>query len=361
MSLNIGPEQYNYENRCKTFDPNLSSAAQYSPPPSATSQHSAVVTLYNDNAHNQHASNAVVSTSEISGNCVTYSNIIFVPTHPNDNLDQVVNAIELVKNESETSTNDTLDTHSYRYIVASDQRFLNSLIRANDVETSPHLTGSANTFHERAPSNLIGTVSSIGDNNLILSDISQITEGNDQQLHLSNHPNSNQHTVQLLAEYSSDQGNGSEIFMEDADGQLYRTVQNIYVNNGQTIGSEIIPTIISEPVTFTDIEFTQPNQFDPSAIQQGNVGHDSYREPSNFIENHPVLENAIVYREFKNIKENDETINESIIQNQFHLGDTNMSSYPSHSMSQTDKDQQRILLESTMSPLRKILFSLFSE
>lgn len=314
MSLDIAQEQYAYDNRVKTFDPNLSSAAQYSPPPpSTTTQHSTVVTPYIQNA-----SNAVVSTPEISGNCVTYSNIIFLPTNNSNNLDQIVDAIELVKNESEPSTSEALDTHPYKYIVSSDQRFLNTLIRTNDIDNAAHAS-STSSFMEQTSSNMIATISGIGDNNLILNDVNQMSICSSTE---ENHESQNQF-VQMSAEYQR-----NEIFMQAADGQLYRPVQNIYVNNGQTIGSEII----SEPVTFTDIEFTQPNQFDPD--QRSSPAH--YQVPANFIET----------------DSNNGTINQFNI-NHNNILNGNDAQYPVHSMSQTDKDQQRILLESTMSPLCK--------
>lgn len=338
MPLNLGPDQYVYDNCVKTFDPNLSSAAQYSPPPpsvvptTTTSHHSSVqhipynVHIQNQN-QNQNIGNIIVPTTEMPNNCVTYSNIIFLPsTNGSNSLDQVVDTIELVKNETETSNN---DAHSFKYVVSSDQRFLNSLVRTNDLDTNPShpLTSSSSSFIDQQQSNMIATISGISDNNLILNDVNQMeicsTDQSDQDSILIN-SNQRQLAIQMSTDFSR---NGSEIFM-DSDGQLYR----------QIIGNELIP------VTFSDIELPQSNQFDSNDMEQS-TSHTHYQVANNFIETHSVA--------------NNEQLNQFNIEHDNILSENQITKdqFVEHSTPKSNKDQQRMLLESTMSPLRKFNLS----
>lgn len=318
----------------KTFDPNLSSVARYSPTPSTSTAM---------NPYNVEPNDAIVSIPETSANCVTYSNIIFLPTNSTNDLDQAVDAIELVKNENDASTNDCIDAHSFKYIVSSDQRFLNTFIQTSSIDSASH---ASNSYIDQNPSNMVATIAGIGQNNLILNDACTDESHHEQlnNLNLENHSLA----VQLQPDYIEE--NGTEIIMQTSDGQLYRPVHNIYLNNEQANGDEILPTIISEPLTYTDIEFTQPNQFDPDTFHNVSSDHGNYHIPASFMETGPNLGTTIVYNEYK-----ESTLpNEQFQINHVNVLDTNqMQQYQTNPVTQVDKDQQRILLESTMSPLCK--------
>lgn len=325
-------DRYAFENRMKTFDPNLSSVARYSPTPSTSS----AVNPYNE---------AIVSIPETSTDCVTYSNIIFLPTNSTNGLDQVVDAIELVKNENGASTSDCLDAHTFKYIVSSDQRFLSTFIQSSGIDGTNH---ASNSYIDPTTSNMVTSIAGIDENNLILNDTCT-TEPHHDELNLENHSLG----VQVQPEYSHiGTENGTEIIMQAPDGQLYRPVHNIYLNNDQTAnGDDILPTIISEPLTFTDIEFTQPNQFDPDTFHNVSSDHGHYHVPTSFMETGPSLGATIVYNEYKGTKLPNDQFQMDHVNvletNQMQLYDTNPV------ITQVDKDQQRILLESTMSPLCK--------
>lgn len=326
-------DQYAFENRMKTFDPNLSSVARYSPTPSTST---AV------NPYNVQSNDTIVAIPETSTNCITYSNIIFLPTNSTNGLDQVVDAIEMVKNENDASTSDCIDAHSFKYIVSSDQRFMNTFIQTSGIDGANHVS---NSYIDQSSSNMIATIAGIGENNLILNDTCT-TEPHHEQLNMENHSLA----VQVQSKFSHIEENGTEIIMQAPDGQLYRPVHNIYLNNEQTNGDEILPTIISEPLTFTDIEFTQPNQFDPDTFHNVPSDHGNYNDPTSFMESSPSLGTMTVYNEYKGSKLPNE---------QFHMDHINvlethqMPQYQTNPNTQVDKDQQRILLESTMSPLCK--------
>lgn len=326
-------DQYAFENRMKTFDPNLSSVARYSPTPSTSTT---------VNPYNVQANDAIASITETSTNCVTYSNIIFLPTNGTNGLDQVVDAIELVKNESDASISNCIDAHSFKYIVSSDQRFLNTFIQTSGIDGTNH---ASNSYIDQTPSNMVATIAGIGENNLILND-GCTTEPHHEQLNMENHSVA----VQVQPEYSHIEENGTEILMQAPDGQLYRPVHNIYLNNESANGDEILPTIISEPLTFTDIEFTQPNQFDPDTFHNVSSDQGNYHVPTSFMETSPRLGTTIVYNQYKGTK----LPNEQFQMDQVNVLETNqMPSYQTNSITQVDKDPQRVLLESTMSPLCK--------
>lgn len=361
LTMNITQDQYMYENRGKTFDPNLSSAANYSPPPSVATtsnpHQSTVATHFHTISHNeinaQHVNNVVTSHSEYSN--VTYSNVIFLPAVTNSIAEQVVDTIELVKNESETTLNETVDSqhNTYKYIVSSDPPLINTFIRTSEIDNAAHQTTGGGVV-EQSSNQMIATVSGITENGLLLNDGNQLNvysaENGQLHSHLVSVPTVHDpSTIQMHSSYMTEKNAESEIIMQAPNGQLYRHVHNIYVNHT----NELVPAIIqSSNLGYVDygpnneyqhqtnrhnlptsnlnyeLNTNYTNDSNVSVLGDKVVGHDPEIHP--YIENE---QNMLVHseRNSKNV-------------------------YQKHDIPTTTKDQQRMLMESTMSPLRKCSF-----
>lgn len=367
LTMNMASEQYMYEDRGKTFDPNLSSAAQYSPPPSVatttSSQQSTAVAPFNTIAsgyneiNSQHVGNVVSSNSEYSNNCISYSNVIYLPTvAANEQND----TIELVKNETETTINEANDSHSYKYIVSSDPRLLNTFIRSGEIDDGPHATAGAYIQHQHEASShqMIVNVSGIPENNLVLGNANIFTSGNNQHIHPSSvHEQS---AIHMSSEFSSEKSNVQEIVMQTPNGQLYRHVQNIYVNQADgSCSNEIIPTLLSEAVGLTDGDYSAAHeQYHQNQNIQTNSGlYSNYAENINLtgkVGSSNTQNDQLFYGNYKKTNEIDQ--NQIVNPNQYTIVEA--IHHPSSNNhcelltgNNASKDQQRILLESTMSPL----------
>lgn len=312
--ISLPNEQYMYPNRINAFDPNLCSAAEYSPPPPAS----------------------YASTTDAS---VTYSNVIFLPTIALS--DRAGDDVDGVKNETAAMES----SQPYKYVVASDCRYTNTFATRNgEIEENISEINHINGYVEPTAPHMISNASS-GDceENLVYQ--TNAVEHHGQYPYIGAdymHHSRDKHC-------RSDAG----IVLQCANGQLYRYV------NGDTINSsvELMPTLI------------------PDAMVDG-IGyaqHESYDHPNEHsaaYEMHPNIDGALSAEKqghhsnsgsdlIYDYKEQSQqyTMLESIDQNNvirdgggMHPGEAK-TNYPSKCS--LEKDQQRILLESTMSPLRK--------
>ncbi|XP_055302719.1 uncharacterized protein LOC129568626 [Sitodiplosis mosellana] len=376
LPMNIAQEQYVFTDHYKSFDPNMCSAAEYSPPPPATnsnSQQTAVITPFHTIASNfnelpnQNSEIALVSASEVPSNCITYSNVIFVPTIANNEnqLDQMGGTIELVKHESDVSGAGINDSQSFKYIVSSEPRFVNTFIRTNDIDnTATVLSNDSSGAFIGQP---ITNVPQIDESNLIVNSIPD--EANQIHQHLNNVESidQNQITVQMHT------GNDQEVLMQDENGQLYRQVQNILINGASMCPSELLP-ILSAPVDLGDPDYVDNQLQSISRIQNSfNQRENSLHEipfqiPVNFVSNSeptetmPVTSKSIdtnldmqqvefIFNSYKNTHANQIDTNQYGTEQGILNSNTNYQQNTSMQSNNDSANQQRNLLESTMSTL----------
>lgn len=339
LQFNMSQEQFVYKNRIKLFDPSLNSAARYSPPPPSVEVNSSTpfnaILNYNETQH-QTSENVITSAPEIQNNCIAYNNVILLPSLPN-NANHIEDAsVEFVRNGRDTQ---------YRYVVASDSRLLNTFVRSSNIDGTQNASNTEEAFVEQTSSPHMITVPDSGENNSLTN-----SNGNHLNIYSADGCEIGQLEQNQIPELLHEKSNEPEILMQTADGQLYRQVQNIYVNNGQTIySSEFIPTIVPDANTLTDIGYLDPNQFHqnihtncaPYQLQSNFVDNTTQTDGSmNNLQNQPQVE--LIYD--NNSKINEESNYTEVDQNHFALPNNS-----THNLMHSNRDQQR----STMSPLCK--------
>lgn len=378
--MNMAQEQYVFTDRCKSFDPNMCSAAEYSPPPTTSntdSQQTTVITPFHTITSNyselndQSSDIALVPTSEVPSNCITYSNVIFVPSMSNNGnqLDQI-GEIELVKHESEVSGIGVNDSQSFKYIVSSEPRFVNTFIQTTDIDNPTTVLNneSSATFIDQQPSHMLSSDSQIDDTNLIVNTIPNDNNQIDQHLNNVEPIDQNEIAIHMHPGYDP-----TEVFMQDEHGQLYRQVQNILINGPSMCPSELLP-ILSAPVDLGDPDYVDNQLQSISRIQSTfNQRENSLHElsfPINFIGNSESNESSsksmdasldmqqieFIFNSYKNSSNNQIDSNQYGTQasdSDLLNDNTNYQQNTSMHSNSDSANQQRNLLESTMSTLCK--------
>lgn len=381
--MNNAQEQYVFTDNYKSFDPNMCSAAEYSPPSASNSngQQTTVVTPFHAIASgfnelaNQNPEIALVSASEVPSNCITYSNVIFVPTLVNDGhqLDQIGDTIELVKHESEVAGVGVNDSQSFKYIVSTDPRFVNTFIQTNDIDNAVTVLSNdaSGAFIDQQQPNMIASVPQIDDDNLIVNTIPD--SANQIHQHLSNVEPIDQNQITVQMHTGSDQ----ELLMQDENGQLYRQVQNILINGASMCPSELLP-ILSTPVDLGDPDYVDTqlqciSRIQNSFNQRENSLHEiPFQLPLNFVSNSnseqteimPITSKSIdanldmqqvefIFNSYKNTDANEMASNQYGTEQSILTSNTNYQQNTSMQSNNDSSNQQRNSLESTMSTLCK--------
>lgn len=346
--MNIAPESFVFAEQIENFESNLTSTNEYctSIQGNSTPQQIAPFQTITSNYNEVPSSNANISlvpSSEIPNNCITYSNVIFVPSIA-DNGNQI-DSIELVKNEIESTTPEINNSSTaFKYVVSSDPHFVNTFIQTNNVDNNSATVLNSSTD---------GTF-----NDLMVNGISNETSQINHQLQHVDPIESNQIAVQMQS--TSDQ----EVLLQDEHGQLYRQIHNIYVDEASicTNSNELLP-IISTPLEISDVGYPNHNiERLPSNYQEKN-DQSTFQIPANFVTNsnsndrHPNTVNTnaemqeveFIFNSYRNRRPIDD-ISESntIVANQYETNPAQNYQSQIHS----NKEQQS-LLESTMSTLRK--------
>lgn len=168
------------------YDPNLSSAARYSPP-----NYNTISTIDLDTQLQQIVHSSVAEEYHVDANTITYSNVIFVPN-----------------TNSEPENNSLLDPNQAAYILSSDPRLFGSYIRGSD-EDEALVAGSNDT-----------TAAALDQHGYhIQSDSGQYIE-----------------TIPGCEQEVIDTTNGdTQIIIQGANGQFYRQIHSVFVNDGQKI------------------------------------------------------------------------------------------------------------------------------
>lgn len=289
--------QYIYRNNISTYDPNLSSAARYSPTSDINSY----------DTHNPEKIAITAETSDFTPNCV--SNVIFLPstcdgvTTSNFPRHQLP---ELVKCES------SLITSSHKFIFDVSPQQIH------------HLTSNNNASY-------------------ILKQTTQNDLYQQQQQQSYHSPDA--HTSEQFDHEKTNEI--TNIHVDNTNSQLYH--QNIYVNQNQITSHtvELIPTL----ARVNDMCYA-------------NEGYNViYPTDQNLQLHHLINENQLATSVSKNNNDslqlvNDrsqyttlEPVNHSQFAQQSDTSGVNQRDQSNVSTSVMEKEQQRILLESTMSPL----------
>lgn len=297
------------------FDPNLCSAAEYSPPPSTS-----------------YAPSADAS--------ITYSNVIYLPTTIalGDRDD-----VKIVKNE-------TLPLESsspYKYIASSDPRYATAFSGTEVVENAISVPNHIHGFVESAES----TANANCDENLVF------------------HPNAEQYAY-IDADYihqhrHKHSRDDADVVLQGPNGQLYRHVHSVFVNHdGDAVNAvELMPTLISEEMT-NEIGYATHATYDQTMPNGNDV---AYQMATNIDETlcgtngnkqmHHSNGNDLMFEQ----SQQQYTLLESLHQNSGGGGSDGLRHHESNpkmlypTKNLMEKDHQRILLESTMSPLRKFV------
>ena len=356
-------------NRMSVYDPNLSSAAQYSPPSYSNA---------NEASNDDH--NVSPSTAEFASNCVTYSNVMFVPTTATNNGE--------IKQTAEQ-----LPSHAY---ILADARYLNH-------EDAAHTADAGTISYD---GQMVATTESTSEGNVVIINHNSHIE----TYHSDGTHQQNIHEIDMHPSYlqcKRDAGT-TEIIFQGANGQLYKHIPNLYgAGTDASTTIELIPALISEAIVGA-IDYNSENggvfqahaddhhannlhqRRDTAAYEIHSTLHNNVDDGSKEMvmmsnvasSNHPSVE--LIFQNYKNCGTLETNINaeytnlepnahhnimsehphfsqEMIDMNacasgEIHEAQEVKSSYqPIVPMSLLEKEQQRILLESTMSPLCKCI------
>lgn len=306
------------------FDSNLCSTSHFNPEASTIPRHEVLL---------QPTEGSNVSDY----GCITYSNVIFVPaTRSTQDIEDIPDSVKDEKIEGYNA----MEMLPYKYVVSSDQRIFNTFVRNGD-----------------GVENVVGgfdaNFSEIMDNGdgIILNDQNQLNiYQNDDNVIQSDIQNEHHARAYLDVDYIPENQirSDSEIILQCSNGQLYRQIQNVYVN--QIDGSksvELVPLqcensfeMHSQYVYNNRIEpFTEQSHVDNEVVQTETVGmifDEQHKNQGEF----PLIDSL-------NQKE---TADNVTYQHQQQLQQKpKEDAIESHS---TTKDHQRMLME-TISPLCK--------
>lgn len=320
-----------------------------------TSLISALAPTYNE--INDGNSRISVTSSDISNNCMSYDNVVFVPAISNDDnqRNQIADTIELANRETiSPKIESNVNASTFKCVLSSDQPFLNTFIQTpnidqqstqtfNGTQKSHTFANNANRISERASSNQVDQ-----------QQMYHIVDPNNVNIGMP--PGGGEHEV---------------FFVQDENGQLYRPLQNIYVDSSSMCSNELLP-IISTPIDIETNATYNGDRVHLQAIQnsyQQNNETTPYEIPVNFI----TASNSNQQRQSDTINSSTElqevqfifdsygngsaindihrsnTVDPNHFQNEQNAEETN---YQTQFEIQSNKEQQN-LLESTMSTLRK--------
>lgn len=254
--------------------------------------------------------NIASSSNDNSSSPVTYSNVILLPSLPDDPNHQL-NSIEFIPDDPSS------DTH-FKYVVTSEADLLDSFQR-NVIDA----------FGEQAADQMIASENesnATNDNNS-----SNIFISNDNRMEFE----SNQMS-ELLTE--------NEVLMRTTNGQLYRQVQNIY-------SSELIPTNIPDEDALPDISYLEQNDYHPDDSSQ--------QYQPNFVDttthSDHLLNQLIAEAEARLFDDNEDT---KIMCKLPEFGENHRNRFPlqnhqNQNLMPLDREHERMLMEDAIQPLCK--------
>lgn len=366
--------QYVFANQTDTFEANLAAATEYcasldSNP--VNHQESTIAPLINaltstyDEANEPNSEIALsVQSTAISNNCITYGNVVFVPAIINNDNQQAAQ-IELIKSETNAQKNT-----KYNGNQSSDASFVNTFLQA------PNIDGNGSTVVCETPTQAFNETNKSHSANAIAiatngisAELNQIDQHRQQQqmYHIvdSNHVN-----IGSMASAAE-----SEVLLQDEHGQLYRPVQNIYVDDTTMCSNELLPIIttpmgIASNPTYVGSDSDQVHlQTMQNTYQPNNEPPPPYEIPVNFIptsnSNQRTSDTINTNAELQQVQfifdsygtnGSINSINQSnaIAPNQFQIEpNADATNYQTQFDAMQSNKEQESLLESTMSTLCK--------
>lgn len=285
---------------------------------------------------------------------------------------QPADGVEAVKDETAVME----PSLPYKYVVAPDPRYTNSFPRNGEiVENMPELN-HINGYVETAPHMIASTSNATCDENLVY-------HANAVEHHAEHCPQYSYIDTDYMHHSRDKHGRSDpEIVLQNSNGQLYRHVHNVYVNQGDAMNSvELMPTLINEAMvdgigyaTHETYNHTNGNQHAVAYEMHTNIDGSmcptaTEKQVLHSSGGEGMMQRGSIDLIYDTYKEQTQqyTMLETIDQNNvmqngggMHQGEPKTSYQPKCSM---DEDQQRILLESTMSPLCKFRhdFSSYSQ
>lgn len=267
---------------------------------------------------------------------VTYSNVIFVPDTGQPDAENAI-----------------IDS-SHSYILPSDARLFNYI--RTDVENT--------SIQYNDPQNNIIPVE-MPDSHQQLEDYQLQATGGNYDLSAGGHLPIDTVDTSVVDPTSAN----TEIIMQEVNGEFYQQIQNIYVDGDQANSIEIVPALIGDHFA----EYDNQSYYSTYEIESDFIMCPNDKVPNEvvYVANDETATDQhvqmYVNQQFDNYK-NEYTVlepmNPQIMQE--HLEQQNMASgyhqtndvssmvsLQPTAMSLEEKEQQRLLLESTMSPLRK--------
>lgn len=384
--MNLVDGQYVFTNQTDTFEANLAAASEYcSTLDSNAVSHqettitpliNALASTYNNETNESSTEIALsVQSSDISNNCITYGNVVFVPAIINDDNQQaqIQNAIELIK--SETNAQKTEHSVNQCCVLSSDPSVVNTFLQP------PNIAGNGSAVLCETPTQAFNATNKTLASNTIAIDtdgisveLNQIDQQQRQQQQMYHIVDSNHVNIE---------SGEPEVLLQDEHGQLYRPVQNIYVDGTTMCSNELLP-IMTTPIdiasnpTYVNVGNGDSDQMHlqamPDTYLQQNVEQTPYEIPVNFIAtadsnerssdainaNNGLQQVQFIFDSYGNdgsINDINQT-NAIECSNQFQIEPSaETASYQTQFDMQSNKEQQN-LLESTMSTLRKFIKNL---
>lgn len=369
--MNLVDGQYVFANQSDSFEANLAEASEYcasldsnavnDQETTITPLINALASTYNEPNEPNSEIALSVQSSDISNNCITYGNVVFVPAIIGDD-NQHAQISDLMKNE--TNAQKTAQHNVNPCVLSSDSSFVSTFLQASNIGTNGSAVlceTPAQAFNETHKSHSADVIAI--DTNGISAELNQI----DQQ-------QQPQPMYQILDSNHVNIGAEPDVLLQDEHGQLYRPVQNIYVDSTTMCSNGMLPinaNIISTPIdissnpTYVDCDNDQVHLQAMQNVYQQTSEPPPYEIPMNFISTADSNERTSgtidantceqVQFIFDGFDGSDINQSNAIVANQFQIEPnaeaTNYQNQTQFEM-QSNKVEQS-LLESTMSTLRK--------
>lgn len=329
LPVNLVEGQYAFVNQTDAFDANLTIANEYCASINAntTGPESIVAPLINALESSYHEAQeislavATSPTSDISNNCITYGNVVFLPTIANqDNHQQNPSKLE-----------HDVANRTYTFLQA------------------PHIDGNAST--------VLCEPSAFNEIHESHSNLSAGSTQIDRPPPMYQIVDSNNVNIEI----QHDAGQQQEVLLQDENGQLYRTVQNIFVDGTSMCTNELLP--IADQMQLQTMQNTYQQNNQPAAPYEIPVNFistsNSNERTSDTIDANAELQQVqFIFDSLGNSGAiNDINQSNAVDTNQYQPIEANAAqpNYTSQFEMQSNKEQQN-LLESTMSTLCKCGF-----
>lgn len=252
---------------------------------------------------------------------------MFSISDDSNNTIQQLSSIEFIPDDKDAAT-------QFKYVVGSDAELLDPFQHNNTV------------FEEQRSNQMIVTASNVSPKN----EIQPIIYGGGRVEFNS-------------TEFMQDKLNENEVIMHIADGQMFRKMQNVYV--GQTVySSELIPTNIPDDDVLPDISYLEQAGYhsNESAACASNEFPTNFGDTS--TQSDQLLNQLIAEAEARLLFDDANDESKMLQELPAFVGNDQIQYSLQHQQSknlmQMDRDHERMLMETAISPLREYYFNICS-